>query len=383
MPKATRPTARRLKSLNPKIRKRWNQLYAEFITQHKLHQRIFKLETMVVNGGSMTEKDVNEYGKIMQIRNQGIQYAEKNCRKLSMGNVPFSPTIIATCEILQLWKGVKTRQSGRRFSLKKIKRLKKKHHIQDAMKLLRFEVEAKIRDTMSRYKKQKKEAQMLRTTFLQGKTEAMAEESNTEVEKILKQLLTHEAQRTSARRIKAALGKLASGSVKKVDIETAEGNIEEVTTKEGIERACMEEKEKKYRQTQNTPCMREPLLSDLGYLGTTAECDQILEGTYNPPPGTNEYTRELLQHMKCLPLKYPPPKAEITTQMFKQGWKKIKEDTSAASISGVHFGHMKASAQDEFLAEFEAAMANLPYSTGFSPEQWKKGITLMIRKKEM
>jgi hypothetical protein len=188
---------------------------------------------MVVNGGSMTEKDVQEYGKIMQIRNQGIQYAEKNCRKLSMGNVPFSPTIIATCEILQLWKGVKTRQSGRRFSLKKIKRLEKKHHIQDAMKLSKSEVEAKIRDTMSRYKKQKKEAQMLRTTFLQGKAEAMAEESNTEVEKILKQLLTHEAQRTSARRIKATLGKLASGSVTKVDIETAEGILKKLQQKKG------------------------------------------------------------------------------------------------------------------------------------------------------
>ena len=32
-------------------------------------------------------------------------------------------------------------------------------------------------------------------------------------------------------------------------------------------------------------------------------------------------------------------------------------------------------------AQAPAAMANLPYATGFSPEQWQKGITLMIRKK--
>ena len=208
------------------------------------------------------------------------------------------------------------------------------------MRYTESEVEAKIRDTMKQYKKQKKEAQKLRTTFLQGKAEAMAEENNTKVEKILKQLLAHEAQRTSARRIKATLGKLSSGSVTKVDVQTAEGRVEEVTTKEGIERACMEENEKKYRQTQNTPCMKEPLLNDLGYLGTTEECEQILRGTYQPPQGTNKYTRELLQHMQRLPLKYPPPKAGITTQMFKEGWKKIKEDTSAASISGINFSHM-------------------------------------------
>ena len=381
MPKATRPSARRLKSSDPKIRNRWNQLYADFIKQHKIHQRIFKLETMIAKGGTMLEKDINEYGKIMKIRNQGIKYADKNCRKLTMGNVPFSPTIIATCEILQLWKGIKTRKSGRKFSLKKIKRLEKKHKINDAMGYSEKEVEAKIRDTMKKYKKQKKDAQRLRTTFLQGKATAMAEENNTEVEKILKQLLDHELQRTAARRIKATLGKLTNGSVTKVDVEQDDGRVIEETTKEGIERACMEENEKKYRQTQATPCMQEPLLSELGYLGITASCDQILEGTYQPPPGINQYTRELLQHMQRLPIQYPSKKATITTPMFKEGWKKIKENTSAASISGVTFGHMKACAQDDFLAEFEAAMANLPYATGFSPEQWQKGITLMIRKK--
>jgi hypothetical protein len=37
---------------------------------------------------------------------------------------------------------------------------------------------------------------------------AMAEEKHTDVEKILKQLDTHEKQRISARKIKATLGKL-------------------------------------------------------------------------------------------------------------------------------------------------------------------------------
>jgi hypothetical protein len=209
----------------------------------------------------------------------------------------------------------------------------------------------------------------------------MAEENNTVAEKILKQLLDQERQRTSARRIKATLGKLSGGSVTKIDIEHENGQVEEVTTKEGIERACMDENEAKYRQTQNTPCMQEPLLDDIGYLGTSDSCEKILDGTYQPPRGTNVYTRELLEHMKRLPISHIYPHAGISTSMFKEGWKKIKEQTSAASISGVTFGHMKACAQDDFLAEFEAAMANLPYATGFSPDQWQKGITLMIRKK--
>ena len=307
MPKATRPSARRLKSSDPKIRNRWNKLYADFIMKHKIHQRIFQLETMISKGGVMQNKDKEEYDKIMQLRNQGIKYADKHCRKLSMGNVPFSPTIIKTCEVLQLWKGVRTRKLGRKFSLKKIRRLEKKHNIQNPLQLPLAAIERNIKITMTLHKQQKREAQELRTTFIQGKASAMAEENNTAVEKILKQLLDHEMQRTSARRIKAAQGKLSGGSVTKIDIEHENGQVEEITTKEGIERACMDENEIKYRQTQNTPCMQEPLLSELGYLGTSEACEKILDGSYQPPRGTNTYTRELLAHMQRLPNQQPPP----------------------------------------------------------------------------
>ena len=381
MPNSSKPAARRLKSSDPKIRNKWNRLYSEFLTQHKVHRRIFKLEEHVMAGGTMQTQEQQEYSKIMNLRNQGIQYADKNCRKLTMGNVPFSPAIIATCEQLQMWKGIRTRKTGRKFSLKKIRRLEHKHKVQDAMSYSIQEVDNKIVETMRKYKEQKKVAQALRTSFLQGLADAMAEEKNTEMEKILKQLATHERQRTSARRIKAILGKLHGGSITKVDIEKEDGSIEEITTKEGIEEACMQENEYKYRQTQQSPFMQEPLLSDIGYLGTTDACNDILAGSYNIPEGVSTYTRELIHHMRRLPLQHAPPQAEIPTATFKSGWKKMKEATSAASTNGLHMGHMKACAHDNFLAEFEAAMANLPYATGFSPEQWQTGITLMIRKK--
>ena len=381
MPNSSKPAARRLKSSDPKIRNKWNRLYSEFLTKHKVHRRIFKLEEHVMAGGTMQMKEQQEYSKIMNLRNQGIQHADKHCRKLTMGNVPFSPDIIATCEKLQMWKGIRTRKTGRKFSLKKIRRLEHKHKVQDAMSYSIKEVENKIVETMKTYKAQKKVAQSLRTSFLQGLADAMAEEKNTEVEKILKQLNTHERQRTSARRIKATLGKLHGGSITKVDIEHGDGSIEEITTKEGIEEACMNENENKYRQTQMSPFMKEPLLSDIGYLGNTKACEDILRGRYTVPEGVNIYTRELIHHMRSLPLNHAPPIAEIPTHTFTAGWKKMKEATSAASVNGLHMGHMKACAQDTFLAEFEAAMVNLPYATGFSPEQWQTGITLMIRKK--
>jgi hypothetical protein len=50
--------------------------------------------------------------------------------------------------------------------------------------------------------------------------------------------------------------------------------------------------------TEDTPPMKEPLLSGLRYLADTETAEQILNGTYICPPGMDEYTRDFLQIME-------------------------------------------------------------------------------------
>ena len=42
---------------------------------------------------------------------------------------------------------------------------------------------------------------------------------------------------------------------------------------------------------------------------------------------------------------------------------------------------MKACAADPELADFEATMCHIPYSTGYSPEEWQCSVSVMIEKK--
>jgi hypothetical protein len=108
------------------------------------------------------------------------------------------------------------------------------------------------------------------------------------------------------------------------------GDIIEITTKLGIEKACLQENKQKFQQTQNTPCMQEPLCSELGKFGDSASSRAILLGEYEPPPSTSVYTRELLLQLKHT--KYDRasiPQATISTDTFKSGWKKMNEFTSA------------------------------------------------------
>lgn len=57
----------------------------------------------------------------------------------------------------------------------------------------------------------------------------------------------------------------------------------------------------------------------------------------------------------------------------------MKEKTSAG-ISGLHFGHLKACASSALLSDFEATLAHIPYSTGYSPQGWKQSVNVMLEK---
>ena len=63
--------------------------------------------------------------------------------------------------------------------------------------------------------------------------------------------------------------------------------------------------------------MEEDLMNKLGFLGDSTAFQQILQGNFSPPSGTNQYMKELFKS-----LKYPheinnKPKAIIIIEMFQ------------------------------------------------------------------
>jgi hypothetical protein len=75
----------------------------------------------------------------------------------------------------------------------------------------------KLKHDMSQWRKYSKaEADEDRNTALQKKSTVIAEEKNTTMEKIMKQLILRESQKISATQIKMVWGKLRSGGVSRV-----------------------------------------------------------------------------------------------------------------------------------------------------------------------
>jgi predicted transposase YbfD/YdcC len=122
-PSSPKHQARQLKSDNPIVHNKWLTIYEAFICSHHLHTRQFQLESTI--NGTLTDEQIEEYEYIIKMRMKGIEEANLKCRKLHMGNVPFSAKYKELTNKIELWKAVVTKKRHCKFSQGKLRRLEK------------------------------------------------------------------------------------------------------------------------------------------------------------------------------------------------------------------------------------------------------------------
>ena len=148
------PAARKLKLEDVRTSKRWKKLYQQYIVDHKLHTKLFQLESEIE--GALTEEQQAQYEEIMTLRDQGIRFADKRCRKKRMGAVPFSVELNKKRIELEMWKAIETKKSGCTYSWSKLWRLIRKARIGNPMQLSLTEVKLKVKEAYSVYYATKK-----------------------------------------------------------------------------------------------------------------------------------------------------------------------------------------------------------------------------------
>ena len=187
-------------------------------------------------------------------------------------------------------------------------------------------------------------------------------------------------QKKIAVAVKRARGKYKNPTAK-VFINADNTRIE-CNTKEEIEHACIQEYISRYSQSENTPPMNLPLLSELGYLCEGSAIENILQGTYQPNPETDLYSCQLLKHLKMPTIIKGSPSLTniVAVEDHIETWKKQKEGI-ASDPSGLLFSHFKAGIEDNVIAQFYATTRSLPYQYGFVPDNWKSMTDVAILKK--
>ena len=216
--------------------KKWKRAYSKFIHKHNLHSRIFAIEYACIRQQNhLSPTQIKIYNGLLNLRMQGIKHADKKCRKLMMGQVPYS-NVLQSCRLkISLWNAALTRKRGCKFSLKKMKRLEKRCNKYNTHLHTEEWISSSLEQAKKNYKKKKKKAAKLRLKFLEDKALAIAKEGNLELAQVYQQLITTEKQRSAARKIKWALGKSSKGAITSVDVMTNDERTT-LTKKEPLER---------------------------------------------------------------------------------------------------------------------------------------------------
>ena len=374
-----RPAARRLKNNDPRVRNRYLKLYSEALKENQLFERLDCLTRRISNPPSSA--DVKEYNIIDRLRTCAMLKAERHCRTLKMGGVPFSPDYNATRKRIAAWSLLVKRLEGGRVNSRFLQR---KMHQADITEYSTITLEQASEERKEAYLENQKLKcnTSRRETWLATVAGALAAEGKLTKEQHILNMRNRERQRRNARIIRRVNGKLRAGAVTSVIAPDRHGQWREVTTKREVEDALIEENIRRFSQARDTPFLQEPLLSAVGPFGTSPGAEEILKGTFQIPPGVDHYAAKLIPHLQRLPEVAAGRRISLTMdpEEYRKGWLKAREAT-ASGPSRLHFGHFIANAHDEKISLFDSIMAAIPHATGMSPRRWQHGIDCELEKK--
>ena len=175
-----------------------------------------------------------------------------------MGGVPFSPELKRHSTTIGIWDAVVKKKKGVKFSMSKLRRMELSAGITNSMHCSLEEAEDNLKESRQQYNQFKKRANSARKSFLEDLAQAVAVKEDRDKTSVYKQLIHREEQRAAGRKMRAALGKTIKGGIKRVEVISEDGSTKEIITKDGIEKVCLDENNRKYCQTQDTPCMSNP-----------------------------------------------------------------------------------------------------------------------------
>jgi hypothetical protein len=145
----------------------------------------------------------------------------------------------------------------------------------------------------------------------------------------------------------------------------------------------MNENIRRFTQANVTPPLLPETIAALGWTADTQLSQDILSGndttTIDVHPGIHRLIPYLSTPQEII--SKGPISLHITREEYKHSWKRTREFTTTGR-SGLHFGHMKASCQDEQTSDTDRLFLMISLESGYSLRRWHQGIDFCIPKKE-
>ena len=191
-------------------------------------------------------------------------HAEKRCRKLYGGKVPWSPEVTEAHLQVELWTLMLRRLKGCHISARTILRKNNQAKVITNTNVSMLEATGLLHYSYVRYREVIKKGKERRVVFINDLATAKSKAGKISVTNTLKPLQEQEAVRETWVGIHRMDGSAHIGKgLSMVVAPDEEGEWTERVTRAGIEQASLLENENRFTQSKNTTLMVSPMVEEL------------------------------------------------------------------------------------------------------------------------
>ena len=327
------PAQRRLQLFDSRTVQRFNNACHKHLLENKID-----IKTSNLMANSTFPPDNTLHSDLEAIDDQigrAIKSADRRCRKLCHGAIPFSEAYRTVRDERRFWILVLRRKYGRGVSPSTIRRLAHRLNVPSPLSIDFIEAKHRLKKTRINYSAFIRTARTERDSFIESLAEANALHNNKPKEKILRRIKYDEEQHIYNSKLKSVYKKSKFHRLDRVII-MHNGHPVEITEPYRVAEELKKMNNSKYSSTNDTPLMHEIYLSSVGYLAEKDGAQDILNGTFGFHIDINPVERQLISRLKH-PTGITPIPTLITDDEYQTAWRYVKEKKSS-SMSGRHFG---------------------------------------------
>ena len=376
--KIVRPTARRLNTKIIGAASAYRDRFEHLLLKHRIIEKI---------GRAHEESTTNEEAAIRlnEIDTESGQYmlsAEKKCRKIKSGRIPFSPESALWIRRCQVYRSILRFHDGKIRNRGNLKRTARRCGIENPLQLSRDEVQIRLQICREKCDFFRQNGERFRKRHLQNRLDAAREKDDDEAEKAILAIISRERCKSRWKRLNYAMGKQQGRSVQMVQVESGDGTIQEYSGQEDVQNAIWSNiHQQRFYLAEQAPICSGDLCGDFGYNADTPAAAAVLRGDYHPEFEIEEATQELFEVIAEIRDRIPQDSISsiIKHGQWSEFWCKSKEETSS-SRSGRHFGCYKAGASSAIISHFHALQTSVVLQRGIKLDRWAQGLSVMLEK---
>ena len=377
-PQLNHPQARRLILNDPRVKLR----FIDYMKEHLLPGDTADLSSLHrTTCHPLTDAQAAEFERLDAISSSVMDDAEAQCRKLRMGQTPWSPTYKKAMMTFEYWCKRENHVTGVELNARDLIWMQKKLLIPYDPELSLEDIRQKKYECYLSRRKCTKMAEQLSLEYRYRLALAREEDGKGKAATYIRQRNQVEQQRRTFRNIRQIEQRVKGGATTFIITRDQAGNPIEITDRKPMEEAMLKANSKKYHQIEDTPSSQflQMLYTQLfGKYGEGPATQEVLNGTFIPPDDATEDMKDFLK--ACEYKGDQPTRMTVLGRYLKmqKTWRIRKEKTVSHNQ---HMGQYKCIMEDAELSWFFFRRAEIPLLSGYSCKRHRTCIDLMILKK--